>query len=114
MITAIHHAAADLAVMLSLGAPVAWAGSGTIAFHGAVVVPTCAIQGAGATGLPSATPRAVHPCPSQAGAGAAGYFTQTRVPIPGHTGDLLLDYFAQTHAPAGGQAGNDLIVRVYL
>jgi len=114
MITAIHHAAADLAVMLSLGAPVAWAGSGTIMFNGAVVVPTCAIQGAGVTGHPSATSRTVQACPSQAGAGAAGYFTQTRVPIPGHTGDPLLDYFAQTHAPAGGQAGNDLIVRVYL
>jgi hypothetical protein len=56
----------------------------------------------------------VHACPSQPGAGTAGYFTQTRVPIPGHTGDPLLDYFAQTRTPAGGQAGNDLIVRVYL
>lgn len=114
MITAIHHAVADLAIMLSLGAPVAWAGSGTIAFHGAVVVPTCPIQGAAATGVSSATPSAVHACPSQPGAGTAGYFKQTRVPIPGHTGDPLLDYFAQTRTPAGGQAGNDLIVRVYL
>lgn len=115
MISAMHHAMTELVVMLALATPVAWAGSGTLEFHGAVVVPTCAVQSVDVTGLPVATPLAVvQPCPSKASTDAVAFFTETRAPVSEAVGDLLLDYFVRASKPTGGNVNNDLLVRVYL
>lgn len=115
MISAMHHAMIDLVVMLALATPVAWAGSGRLEFHGAVVVPTCAVQSVDVTALPATTPlAAVQACPSKASTEAVASFTETKAPISEAVGDLLLDYFVRTYKPTGGNVGNDLLVRVYL
>ncbi len=115
MISAMHHVMTDLVAMLALVAPVAWAGSGRLEFHGAVAVPTCAVESVDATELAAAAPLAgVLACPAKASTEAVARFTETRAPISAAVGELLLDYFVRTYKPTGGNVGNDLLVRVYL
>ena len=112
MSSAMHHVLTDVAAMLALLAPAAWAESGTVEFRGAIEVPTCTVRPDAPTESPAAT--ALRTCPSKAGSKAVGYFTETRMPVAAAGTDPLLDYFARTYKPTAENAGNDMVMRVYL
>ncbi len=112
MSSAMHHVLTDVAAMLALLAPAAWAENGTVEFHGAIVVPTCTVRPDAPTELPAAT--ALQTCPSKAGSKAVGYFTETRMPVAAAGTDPLLDYFEQTYGRTAENAGNEMLMRVYL
>jgi hypothetical protein len=115
MISAARVTMVVLACLPALAAPAAvWAGSGTVTFDGAVVVPTCTVRDVNASQLPAATPSRVEACPSKAGTSAVGSFTETRLPISAAGGDPLLDYFVHTCKPAVESGGDTLLVRTYL
>jgi len=112
MISAMHHALTDVAAMLALLTPMAWAENGIIEFRGAIVVPTCTTQPDTPTELLAAT--ALQTCPSTTSSKAVGYFNETRMPVSATGPDPLLDYFKQTYKPTAENTGNDMVMRVYL
>ncbi len=114
MTSATNHVLTEIAAMLALVAPAAWAGSETVEFHGAVVAPTCTVEPAAPTESPAATASAaLQTCPSKTGSTAVGYFTATHAPVSGIASDPLLDYFEQAYKPTGENAGKYVVTRVY-